>query len=378
MKNITNPFKYGEIFSNEYFCNRKTEIKRLHNAFRDAQSIVLISPRRWGKSSLVERAVNTYPGGLVTIYIDCFGINSIDEFYSTLLTRVLKATSSKMQQASDRLGRFAKALVPHVKFSVGEFDEVMISLDLPKSKLDISDCLDLAQKIAIDSKKRIAVCIDEFQKVQEWKDGDSALEKMRSHWQKHKNVSYCLYGSKRHIMQTMFSDSSQPFYRFGETIFLTKIERDEWVNFLLTLFKATGKKINNEVAGQLVDLVECHAYFVQYLARICWNNAKEVVDEKILNGSFIEMLSDQEPLFRQITSTLTAYQINYLRAVVAGETQLTSSRVLHEYGLGSPGNVSRNSKLFEDMEVLDYSDPNRIIFCDPYFVPLFKKAFTSV
>jgi hypothetical protein len=371
-----NPFKYGELSTGENFCNRKAELKRLHEAFRDGQSIVLISPRRWGKSSLVDHALDTYKGKLYQVKIDCFGISSSEEFYATVLKSVLLATTSRLKQMTETVTKHIKSFIPYIKYTVGEGEELSISLDFPKSKLDAGAVLDLAQKIANQQKIRVVVCIDEFQKIAEWQDGSTVLEKLRSHWQKHKEVTYCLYGSKRHVMSGLFSHSSQPFYRFGETILLNKIEHGEWVRFLLSEFRKTGKSISIEVAQELVSLVESHSYYVQYLARICWNNAKDKITPAILKDSWAELLNDHLALFQNIVKGLTLYQTNYIKALLAGETQLTSQRVLQAYQLGSQGNIKRIADALKDQEIIDYStEPPS--FCDPYFAPLFKKYFVS-
>ncbi len=373
MKN-KNPFKYGELSTGENFCNRKAELKRLHGAFRDGQSIVLISPRRWGKSSLVDHALDTYKGKLYPVKVDCFGINSSEEFYGTVLKSVLLATTSRLKQLTDTVTKHIKSFIPYIKYTVGEGEEISISLDFPATQLDPGTVLDLAQKIARQRKIRVVVCVDEFQKIAEWSDGAIVLEKLRSHWQKHKEVTYCLYGSKRHVMSALFSHSSQPFYRFGETILLPKINESEWVSFLVNEFKKTGKTIANEVAQELVGLVDAHSYYVQYLARICWNNARDKITSTILKDSWEELLNDHLALFQHIVKGLTLYQTNYIKALLAGETQMTSQRVLQAYQLGSQGNIKRISDALEDQEIVDYSMETPS-FCDPYFAPLFKKYF---
>ena len=371
-----NPFKYGELSTGENFCNRKTELKRLHDAFRDGQSIVLISPRRWGKSSLVDQALTTYKGKLYPVKVDCFGINSSEEFYGTLLKAVLLATTSRLKQLTDTVTKHIKSFIPYIKYTVGEGEEISISLDFPATQLDPGTVLDLAQKIARQRKIRVVVCIDEFQKIAEWSDGTVVLEKLRSHWQKHKEVTYCLYGSKRHVMNALFSHSSQPFYRFGETILLNKIDHDAWVRFLLSEFRKTGKTITKEIAHEMVGLVDAHSYYVQYLARICWNNSREKITPAILKDSWEELLNDHLALFQHIVKGLTLYQTNYIKALLAGETQMTSQRVLQTYQLGSQGNIKRIADALEDQEIVDYATESPT-FCDPYFAPLFRKYFVS-
>lgn len=372
-----NPFKYGEFASGEGFCNRKSEIKRLHQAFKDGQSIILISPRRWGKSSLVDEALSRYKGNkLIVIKLDCFGKRAADEFYLSLLQTTLKASSTKLQEISNTVKKLISGVMPYISFSTGPTDEVKISFSSTPDKIDSSAVLDLPQKLAKERNTRVVVCIDEFQKIGEWSDGNLVLEKLRSHWQKHPDVSYCLYGSQRHLMSVLFTDSTQPFYRFGETIFLQKIDREEWVSFIADRFETSGKKITSQLAGLIADKAAFHSYYVQYLSRLCWNNTEKNVTEEIINQSFDDLLNDQVNIFQRITERLTHYQVNYIKAFCQGETKFSSMKVLKDYNLGSPGNIKRIEKVMEDLEIIDYSE-GKPFFTDPFFEPLFRRFFIT-
>jgi len=369
---ISNPFKYGELVRHQAFCNRQKEIKRIQQAFSDGQNIVLISPRRWGKSSLVAEAVARYRGKYLLVTLDCFGLRSSDQFFEAYLQSILKATSTKMQHAADTLKKYLSSLIPFISFSAGDKDEIKISVNLQKRKPDVS-LLDLPQKIARDRKVKFIICIDEFQKIQDWDDSKEILELLRSHWQKHNDVCYCLYGSKRHLMTTLFADSSQPFYRFGETIFLSKIEKQAWATFIQKHFEATGKRIAPEYCERIIDFTQAHSYYVQYLSRLCWANTHKVATGDIIEQAWTEFLNDHHSLFLKITEKLTRFQINYLKAFIAGERQFTSQRVSKEYDLGSPGNIKRIEKALEDNEIVDFL--NGPALCEPYFEPLFKRTF---
>src|SRR3989337_2578336 len=143
---MRNPFKYGELVRGTGFCNRVKEIKRIQQAFSDGQNIVLISPRRWGKSSLVAEAIARFRAKHHFVTLDCFGIRSSDQFFEVYLQTVLKASSTKMQQAADTIKKYLSSLVPYISFSAAEQDQIKISINLPQRKLDTS-LLDLPQKI---------------------------------------------------------------------------------------------------------------------------------------------------------------------------------------------------------------------------------------
>ncbi len=371
---MKNPFKYGELVQNSGFCNRQTEIKRIHQAFRDAQNLILISPRRWGKSSLIEVAIARYKPKVQVVRIDCFGITSEEQFMETYLKAVLKAAHSKLQDFTETAKKFIASVIPYLSFSIGDNDEIKVSVQLKGNQVDVDAILDLPQKIAKEKETRLIVCIDEFQKISEWESGKPLLEKLRSRWQRHDEVGYCLYGSKRHLMANLFSDSSQPFYKFGETIFLNKIDRDEWIQFLIDQFKSSGKAISRELAEMISDRAGHHSYYVQYFARLCWSETQSLVKLQHVENAWANLLNDHVPLFRQTAERLTAYQVNYIKAFCAGEKQFSSQRVMRDYNLGSPGNIKRIEKTLEDQEIMNFF-PDQQELAEPYFEPLFRRYF---
>jgi uncharacterized protein len=368
-----NPFKFGEIVTEGNFCNRTKEIARLKQAFTDGQNVVLISPRRWGKSSLVNESLSRGKGKLFVSHTDCFGITSPEQFLEVYLKSVLK-TESKLPALAKTTKDFLRNLSPYISFTVGDSEEVKIGLSLPKGKFDVIEILNFPQRMAEAKGIPFVVCVDEFQKIQEWPDGGKFLEKLRSVWQQHQNVSYCLYGSKRHLMAGIFNDSSKPFFRFGDTLFLEKISIQHWVKFIADKFLGSGKKISEDVATSIVEKVAAHSYYVQYLCRLCWGNSEKVITESVVKESFNQLLNDMLNLFRAQTEYLTKYQVNYLIAFISGERKMSSNRVINHYQLGSPGNIKRIEKSLQDSEIMDfYSGAPELT--EPYFEPLFRKHF---
>lgn len=371
-----NPFKYGGYVTGDYFCNRKQEIKQLQQAFTDGQNITVISPRRWGKSSLVKQSLDSHPDKIIKVFLDCFKFKSSHEFYNGFLKEVLIQSESKLEALVRVIGENLRKIAPFISLSTTPDADLSVSINIKKDNLDLDEVLELANKLTENKGVRYVICVDEFQNIKDWSDGNDVLHKLRSHWQKHENVSYCLYGSKRSIMDFMFKDSSEPFFRFGETLYLGKIKVSEWRNFVIDKFDQTGKSINEDLALQIVELADTHSHFIQYIARLCWNNTETEVTPEILALSYQEMLQNETELFKKIIGKMTQYQLNYLRAVASGFTKLTSNQVIREFELSSSSNVIKIEKAMKDNEVLDYStDP--ISFSEPYFKPLLEKYFMN-
>lgn len=369
-----NPFKIGEMVSGDPFCNRKKEIGRLKSAFQSGQNVILISPRRWGKSSLVQEALRQTRKSAIVIELDCFGITSEQMFLEVYLKALIKASQNHFDKITDILKKYIASVVPFISFSYGLNDDIKIGLELQKGKTDVAAILQLPARLQKAKKIPVVVCIDEFQKIMDWPNGTIFMETMRAAWQKHSGVAYCLYGSKRHLMNQIFNDGSNPFYRFGETVFLEKISRADWTSFLTTQFTKSGKEIPKTLAEQLADMTECHSYYVQYLARLVWHITPNKVTPSILAAGYRTFLSDHVAMFRVQTETLTYYQTNYLKALISGETKFTSNKVLRHYDLGSPGNIKRIETALEKSEIID-TFTGKPVLSEPYFAPLFREQF---
>ena len=141
--------------------------------------------------------------------------------------------------------------------------ELSFGLDFKDNKMTFDEILDLPQAISRDSGKKMVVCIDEFQNINEYDDPLAFQRNLRSHWQKHTDVCYCLYGSKRHMLLDIFHNYNMPFYKFGDILFLEKIPKEDWIEFIGRKFSETGKKISehNEEERQKTSPYN-FAYFV--------------------------------------------------------------------------------------------------------------------
>lgn len=228
------PFIFGKIATEKNFTDREKETADLVQNFMSLINTIIISPRRWGKSSLVNKAAKlamAQDSNLRICHIDLFNVRSEEHFYSLLAQKVIAATSTKWEEAIESAKSFFSHLVPKISIGTDSTNEVSIDFDWEEVKRNPDEVLDLAEKIAKKKGLKIVICVDEFQNIAEFTDPDYFQKKLRSHWQLHQSVAYCLYGSKRHMMMEVFTDSSKPFYKFGNLMFLNKIETPCLVEF---------------------------------------------------------------------------------------------------------------------------------------------------
>ena len=360
------PFAYGVQVTGCLFTDRENESARLKNNFLYGINTILISPRRYGKSSLVNRVCETLGTDEIRVArLDVFGCRSQEEFFDAFATAVIKATSTQWEEWMENIKRFLSRLVPKVSIGTDPVNEFSISLDYHNIQGTAEEILDLPETIAREKDYRLVVCIDEFQQIGSFEDSLTFQKLLRSRWQLQKNVSYCLFGSKKHMMETFFCEPNFPFYKFGDLIHLSTIDSEKWIDFIEERFEATGKSIPRKIAEDIVSTVQAHSSYVQQLSWLVWINTETVATREAFNSALNTLLRDCEPLFVNQTENLPKGQMNLLRAVAKGATfDLTRQETMKRYNLGVSANVVKSKKTLIAQDLL-FVDGNNLRFCDP-------------
>lgn len=371
------PFVFGKLATEQEFTNRQQDIKRLVMNFSAGTNTIIISPRRWGKSSLVNKAASEViqkNSKIRVIFLDLFNIRSEADFYKTLAEQVMLAVSNKIEQLTSNVKRFMKQWIPRISYSPDASQQVSFGLDWNDVQHEPSEILNLAENVAIDKGIQIVICIDEFQNTAYYDDPLAFQKTLRSAWQKHHHVSYCLYGSKRHMLMEVFASSSMPFYKFGDLIFLDKIRIEDWRSFIQKRFSDTNKSITAGQADRIASAVACHPYYVQQVAQICWLRTETVVQDSTIDDSLEHLILQLSMLFQSITENLTSSQINYLKALMNGVKKLSASQTIRDYNLGSSANVAVIKKALIQKEIIDEHrgeiqllDPVYALWLDRYY-----------
>ncbi|MDE5720325.1 MAG: ATP-binding protein [Paramuribaculum sp.] len=372
------PFVFGVATAGDNFTDRKKEAERLLMNFRHGVNTVLISPRRWGKTSLVRKVCRLAASEqLKIVYLDVFSCRSDREFYDAFAAAVLKQTSSKLDEWLENARLFLSRISPKISMGADPMTDFSISFDINPKSDDIDEILRLPEKIAQKKGCNIVVCIDEFQQIAEFRDSRTFQKRLRSVWQLQTSVSYCLFGSKKHLMNELFEKKSLPFYKFGDAIYLQKISTDDWVQYICGRFESTGKKISQELAAKICQAVDNHSSYVQQLAWLVWIHTDKVATDHDFEAAFQDIIDQNTPLFERHTENLTNYQMNFLRAVVDGiHSEFTSQDVLQKYRLGSSANVSIIKRALVKQELIDV-DRRQVVISDPVMVEWLKRDVIS-
>ena len=341
------PFIYGKIVSDRDFTDRTQESSKLLANFLSQTNTTIISPRRWGKSSLVNKVIKLASEAnskLLFVKMNAFKCETPQEFYELFAKRTLEELS---------LG------VDWRDASVGE------------------DVLNLPQLIAKKRKKKVIVCIDEFQQIGEFDQSSRFQKILRNHWQEQTDVAYILYGSKKHMMLNIFGEYGKPFYRFCDMMFLPKIDNQDWQEYITRRFSETGKAISPELAGKLADIVDNHPYYVQQLAQYTWLRTPRKCTEDIVQSAFQSMLDSLNLQFVNLMDSLTEKQRSFLCAICDGVRNFSSVETLSRYRLGTSGNIRIMKNALNKRDLIEVSG-SIVDIQDPVFKQWILKEYKSI
>lgn len=375
MRENEQSFVFGVSVSDYNFIGRKEEIRRLKMNFEEGINTILISPRRWGKTSLVRKVCEVVDRKkVIPVFVDIFKCKTEYEFYNALAEAVLKQTASKADLWMDNARDFIARLSPKVSFSPEPNSEFALSLGISPKTHAPEEILSLAEEIAQKKQKRIVVCIDEFQQIGEMADSVSIQKRLRSVWQHQRLTSYCLFGSKKHTMMNVFQKRNMPLYQFGDFKFLDKIPTETWVEYIVQHFKDRQRTISAEQAAKICQLVDNYSSYVQQLSWLVFSLIDEgqVVTDEHLKQGVKDLLNSQEQLFMQQIEPLTAYQMNFLRCILSGHhDDFGETAVREEFQLGSVSNITRLKTALVDKDIVEMSG-KRYYITDPVFALWFR------
>lgn len=363
------PFVFGVATSGDTFTDREDETKRLLNNFEYGINTILISPRRIGKTSLVNKVAELAQAESVLVAkMDIFACRTESDFVDTFSTAVIKATSTKMDEWIQNVKTFFTRFSPKISLSDDPLHDFSVSLEYNEHNHSLEDVLSLPQRIAEARGVQFVVCIDEFQQIGEFQDSLTFQKRLRTVWQHQDNVAYCLYGSKKHLMSTLFLKRNYPFFKFGETLFLNKIPTEKWLPFIQQRFCIGGKNISEELVQQLCSITDNHSSYTQQLAWLLWLQTSDVATEEDLLMARQQLIDECSPLFVQQAEGLTSFQLNFLRAMLAGQKSNFSQKdVIQKYKLGTSANIVRIKNALIKREIIDIADNGHIEFSDPIF-----------
>lgn len=363
---MKNPFRYGITVDDPYFVGRQNEIHDFYRWLSTGQSLIVYSPRRYGKTSLILKVLqNLKKQGYQTIYIDFFKVHSRIRFVE-LYYKAIVGSMTSWEKAIRQISSLVKSI--HPVFSIDQYGSPSVSVqsDTTSDLLDISEVFDLPQKLAED--KPWIVVFDEFQEVTKL-NGETFEKELRASLIHHNNVSYVFMGSQMHMLLNMFTLRNRAFYQFGKIIELKKIPEDIILNYLLQRFREGGYDAPTELCQEIIAISNNIPHYVQYLASAVWEAELESnfsSDENILNKAVDKIVTNQNDYFSSIYENLTSYQKKVLKAINVDNMNILSSDFSNRFRLTTTSSTQRAvERLVKDGMIEKVEDHWQ--FTDPFF-----------
>ena len=320
----SNPFVYGEIVTSEAFADREQERDRLRRDLASGQKVFLISPRRYGKSSLVRDVLRGLAReNVLTVEVTVAASSSYVGFLESY-ARALVAADTPMSRLRRWTSELLTGVRPEVRFDTAPTGEPGFSLAFPAVRTArdtarlAAEVFALPARIAAERKQKLAIALDEFQALTAF-DGDTAEQALRAAVQDQRAVGYVFAGSEPSLMERMISPK-RPFYKAGPVVRLQKIDPDVFGDWLEARFKTSGIKAEAGLGAAIVDLAGNVPYDVQRLAHEAWDDLHDAgrrtatLDD--LHVTLTRLLGEQHTVFEESWQRLTLAQRAALRAIV--------------------------------------------------------------
>ena len=368
---IENPFIFGEIVDDTHFVNRTEELARLVRDLADGQKVFLLSPRRFGKSSLVAMALlKLKKRHIRTVNLTVSSYASYAQFLEKFAEKVLRA-AGPWDRVKDWVTRFARQVKPDIQFNLAT-GEATVSLGRGEAfdPAPIApEVFALPGELAQNAGFRMAICLDEFQQIAQF-NGGSVENALRNQAQEQRQVGYVFAGSQPSLMTEMLS-YSRPFHKAGPQMFLDKIGDEDWKGFIRQHFRRRNRALTNEAMDLLLRAADSIPYDVQRIAHELWDYA-ELRDKAELGVEDVKaviqsLVTAQSTYYELLWEQLAAKQRAVLQAMAArGANNIYSQAVREEFRLGAASTVQKAIQSLDARDVLDRYKES-YFFLDPLF-----------
>jgi len=346
-----NPFVYGEVVPTDAFVDREVELERLVNDLDAGQKVFLISPRRYGKSSLIRQALTAVGRrGALTVELT---VSSYSSYLSFLegYARALATVETRWERARHWLVSVMSSTRPEVRYEPEESGAGKLTVAFPQVQSDrdtnrvANEVFALPGRLATERKRMVVVALDEFQAVESF-NGGSVEHALRAAVQHQRQVGYVFAGSEPSLMEKMIGPK-RPFYKAGPVMRLEKIPADTFAGFLEARFARSGIRPEPGLGAAIVELAGNLPYDIQRLAHETWDDIKSVGRRRAtaddLHGTLARLLAEQDTLFEAVWQRLTLVQRAALRAVVLQEgRELLSADTRTRHRLSGPSSVQKS------------------------------------
>ena len=377
-----NPFSFGDLALDATFTDREDELAELKTDIRNGLNVVIFAPRRYGKTSLVLRAAQELMSeGVLIAQVDLMQTATKEQLAAKLAASIYEHIAGPLFRARERATQIFRGLriTPTMTLDPGD-GSVRFSFSAGHASEDVDATLErileLPAELAAERKRPVALVFDEFQEVLEIDLRLPAL--MRAIFQAQQDVAHVYLGSKRTMMERLFNDENEPFWRSAKQVELGTIPRAPFEAFVRERFAATGKSVTDEVVTEILDRTGGHPYATQELCYALW----EETDERPAGGDELaraleRVLRSENAHFTRLWDTSSRNQRLVLQALAQEPLRpITSEEYRRRYGLPAPSSVQKalDRLVAEEVVVRERAGAYRI--AEPFLADWIRRSGT--
>ncbi len=359
------PFRFGEVVSGEAFCDREGELAGLREGVAAGQNVVVISPRRFGKTSLVLQACRDLAASVDTAYVDLFRCETKQDLAAQLAQAIdpLRGRGGHALEWIRRLRVRPSVTVSdsgHVAFTFAAGEDAAMTQTL-------EELLEEPARIAAERSRRVCLVLDEFQAAL---DIDAGLPRLvRSVFQHQPQVSHVFLGSRRHVMEQLFTDPMRPLYRSARTLPLGPIASEPFAAFIRERFQATGKRVSEQAIARLLAVTGGHPQDTQQLCSQLWQAtaAGGEAGDAELERAVERAVAAEDAYFTAVWDGLSKKQRLLLRAIAQEGFGVYGHAYRQRHQLGSQASVQTALRRLLERELVEGSAERGYRLADTLF-----------
>src|SRR5579884_814438 len=342
-----NPFRYGHLALDAAFTDRDREARELARDMWNGQDVVLVAPRRYGKSSLAWRAASDVISrhGMRVGYVDLLAAPSKEKFAEKLAATIYEDVAPQLARARDRVTSLLSGLRINPSVTFDAHGGVSFSFAAGHASQDVDATLErlfeLPAQLAAEHKLRVAIVFDEFQELVELDPRLPAL--MRSVFQRQPEVAHVYLGSRRHMMDKLFNDEHEPFWRSAKQMEIGLIDPEAFRPYIESQFERTDRGLAAGVADRVLSVTRGHPYATQELCYFVWDAVPEgfSATSSDVDRALETVLRSEHAHFSRIWEKAARGQRLVLQALAAQPNVPISEEYRHRHGLPPDATVRK-------------------------------------
>lgn len=365
---MENPFYITGIIPEKYFCDREAETKKIITLLENQSNVLLTAYRRMGKTQLI-RHIFEQPGikeKYYTFYVDLYSTTSVremaffmgKEIYRTLVPgrkRSWELFFSTVKSIAAGFGIDPVTGAPTAQLQLGDIHSPEMTLE------EIFSYLEKADKPCI-------FAIDEFQQIAKYPEG-MVEELLRTHIQRMNNCHFIFSGSDRHILEQMFQSYAKPFYNSAKPVFLDRIPKESYIDFVVRQFALAGRVISPETVSYCYDLFDGYTFYIHNIFHDVFAfDTSETLGIDNIHLALDNILEENSHTYKEVLGKLTLAQKQTLAAIARDKVVMhpTSGAFVKKHALGSPSSVQKAITALLDQQFVSYNADNGN---KEYFIP---------